>query len=383
MEQPFTRLAKMNISIWQSNILFSSCGIRYFTEMRLKIIISALMYNKIWGDFQFVLEYMEAAKIKTCVVLNSPLYYYIRATQTSLMSHFGINNTENEYNRLKQLLYLCGNITPEIKKQYETALVNLKQNYIYQVVHKKSDKKEILTFIENIMQDGQAKQHYQIQKKILRKEQIYQGIFWFFLLPQRFYRQIQRKKRDKIVAEMKAKLRIKDFTVISQNCIGGVFYHDMGLQFTSPMINLYLTGKDFVTFVLNLDYYLSLKLRMTWGEEYPIGYLDDIAIYFMHYHTCHEAEVAWEKRKKRIKRDKIIVLCTDMEDFTDEVYIRWKQISYPKVLFTAKRKYLNDPGTVFFPEYEKNGKVPDLIPKRKFYRNGVLINAVNSLKNDE
>lgn len=134
-------------------------------------------------DFQFVLDYMKAAYTKTCVVLNSPLYYYIRATQTSLMSHFGTDSNENEYNRLEQLLHLCGDITPEIEKDYETALANLKKNYVYQVVHKKSNKKEILSFIESVMQDGKAKQHYRIQKNILMKENIRQGISWIMALP--------------------------------------------------------------------------------------------------------------------------------------------------------------------------------------------------------
>ena len=330
-------------------------------------------------DFQFVLDYMEAGKIETCVVLNSPLYYYIRATQSSLMSHFGTDVNEHAFNRFEQLMHLCGDVTPEIEKCYETALADLKKNYVYQAVRGKTSKKEKLSFIETVMQDGKANHHYRMQKNILMKENIRQKISWMMALPGRFHGRMQRKKRDKLAAEMKVKLHVRDFTVLSQNCIGGVFYHDMGLQFTSPMINLYMTGKDFVSFVLNLDYYLSLKLRMTWGEEYPIGYLDDVAIYFMHYDTCQEAEAEWEKRKKRIIRDNIIVLCTDMVDFTDEVYEKWRQIPYPKILFTAKRKYANESDTVFFPEYESNGKVPDLIPKREFYRDGVLIDTVNRL----
>lgn len=330
-------------------------------------------------DFQFVLDYMEAANIESCVVLNSPLYYYIRATQSSLMSHFGTDVNEHAFNRFEQLLHLCGDITPEIEKCYETALADLKKNYVYQAVRGKSRKKEKLSFIENVMQDGKAERHYQVQKNILMKENIRQKISWVMALPGRFHGRMQRKKRDKLAAEMKAKLHTRDFTVLSQNCIGGVFYHDMGLQFTSPMINLYMSGNDFVDFVLNLDYYLSLKLRMTWREEYPIGYLDDVAIYFMHYHTCQEAEAEWEKRKTRIIRDNIVVLCTDMVDFTDEVFEKWRQIPYPKVLFTAKREYANEPDTVYFPEYESNGKVPDLIPKREFYRDDVLIDTVNRM----
>lgn len=333
-------------------------------------------------DFQFVLDYMEAAEIQECVVINQPLYYYIRWNESSLMSNFGKIENEHEYSRLKQLLHLCGDTTPEIEKRYEKALADTKRNYVYQAVHGKNSKTDILNFIENIMQDGKAEQHYRIQKKILIKEQICQGLSWVKMLPDRFYGRIQRKRRDKLALEMKAKLQIKDFTVISQNCIGGVFYHDMGLQFISPTINLYMTGKDFVSFVSKLDYYLSINLHMTWGEEYPIGYLDDITIYFMHYHTCQEAEDAWQRRNKRINREKMIVLCTDMEEFTDEVYVRWRQIPYPKVLFTSNYNYANEPGAVFFSEYKNNGKVPDLIPKREFYRDGVLIDMVNRLENN-
>lgn len=333
-------------------------------------------------DFQFVLDYMEAAQIETCVILNTSLYYYVRATQSSLMSRFGISYNENTFNRFKQLLHLCGDTTPELKSCYETAILNLKNNYVYQTVCRKGSREEKIYLIEKIMQDGKARQHYRMQRNILIKENIRREVSWIIALPRRFYGRIQRKKRDKLAMKMRAKLHLIDFTVLSQNCIGGVFYHDMGLQFTSPMINLYMTGRDFVSFVLDLDYYLSLKLRMTWGEEYPIGYLDDIAIYFMHYSTCHEAELAWERRKTRIYRDKIIVLCTDMVDFTDEVFEKWRRIPYRKVLFTANREYANEPDVVFFQKYESNGKVIDLIPKREFYRNGVLIDTVNRLEKD-
>ena len=69
-----------------------------------------------------------------------------------------------------------------------------------------------------------------------------------------------------------------------------------------------------------------------------------------------------------------------MVDFTGEVYKKWRKIPYPKVLFTAKRKYANEIDAVFFPEYENNGKVSDLIPSRKFYRDGILLDTVNHCK---
>lgn len=186
---------------------------------------------------------------------------------------------------------------------------------------------------------------------------------------------IRRIKADRIAQSMKRDLRVSDFTIISQNCIGGVFYHDMGLPFQSPTINLFFKAPDFIRFVNSLDYYLTCELTMTMGAEYPIGYLDDVAIYFMHYNTCQEAANAWSNRCKRINRNRLLILCTDMEDFDDAVYEQWLKITYPKILFTAVNR--KDRDSIFFPEFEEQGKVPDLIPDRLFYRNHRLIDTIN------
>lgn len=328
-------------------------------------------------DFQFVLDYIEAARFQRCIVLNRTLYYYVRADHNSLMSKFGLVENEYEYRRMDQMLRLCGENKKEFQERYEIALANTRNNYIYQAVHSKKDKAEKLVFIESVMKDGNARRHYRIQKNILYKENICKFFSSVKAVPKRLDGCIHRKKREQRIFEMKRKLKVNHFTVISQNCIGGVFYHDMGLRFESPTINVFFKGSDFVKFVLKMDYYLSCELHMTWGEEYPIGYVGDVAIHFMHYNTCEEAKSAWNQRKKRIDRKKIIVICTDMEDFTDEVFDLWKQIIYPKVLFTADRKYANECNSVFFAEYEKDGRVHDLIPRREFYQHDVLLDMVN------
>ncbi len=187
----------------------------------------------------------------------------------------------------------------------------------------------------------------------------------------------KREKAARIAAKEKKRLTNTHFSVISQNCIGGVFYHDMGLRFTSPTIDLYFSCPDFIKFVLDLDHYLTQELSVSWGEEYPIGSLDDITIHFMHYETCSEAKEKWDKRKKRIDRDAILILCTDMEGFDEAAYEQWKKIPYPKVLFSAEDR--KAPDVVFYPEFKQDGRVSDLIPERKFYKDGVLINTVNSM----
>lgn len=44
----------------------------------------------------------------------------------------------------------------------------------------------------------------------------------------------------------------QNFTIISQNCVGGVIYHELGKQFTSPTINMYMDVPDYIKFISNL-----------------------------------------------------------------------------------------------------------------------------------
>ena len=45
-------------------------------------------------------------------------------------------------------------------------------------------------------------------------------------------------------------------TVFASNCNGGVMTHDLGLQFKSPTVNLFIRPKAYVRFLANLEHYL-------------------------------------------------------------------------------------------------------------------------------
>ena len=162
-----------------------------------------------------------------------------------------------------------------------------------------------------------------------------------------------------------------EISIISQNCIGGIIYHDLKRQNLSPTINLYMEANDFIRFVKNLPKYLSIEPIVEWGEAFPVGVLDDIHIYFRHYKTCSEALEAWNRRRKRVQLDKIVVICSDRYNFSDESYEMWKTIDYPKLLFTCKKKYA-DESSVYYKKYSKKDFVPDLIPYREFYKDDRL-----------
>ena len=56
---------------------------------------------------------------------------------------------------------------------------------------------------------------------------------------------------------MKKKLKDDNFVLLSSNCIGGCLLHDLGLQFTTPTVNL--TINNFVEFCERHTYYLREK----------------------------------------------------------------------------------------------------------------------------
>lgn len=177
----------------------------------------------------------------------------------------------------------------------------------------------------------------------------------------------------------RSKLGSSDISIISQNCIGGVFSHDMQWQFRTPTINLYIPAKNYIKFVLEIKRYLSAELTLNRIERYPVGRLEDIEVHFVHYKSWQEAKTTWERRKTRVNWEKILVLCTDRDGFDEQVFEQWKALPYPKLLFTARKQFANHPDSLYFPQYEKLGCVPDLIPKREFYKNDVLINKVKEM----
>lgn len=181
------------------------------------------------------------------------------------------------------------------------------------------------------------------------------------------------------IEEAKKEYIAENVTFISQNCIGGVIYHDMGQKFLSPTINLYFMANDFIKFVQNLEYYLNKELVMRNDTEVVTGLLDDIEIYFLHYHTNEEALEKWNERKQRINKNKIFVIQTDRDGFDDNSFEEFKKIKYNKALITKNEKWENEEFVIYLPKYKNEDCVPDTIPEREFYRDNKIIRLINKV----
>ena len=108
--------------------------------------------------------------------------------------------------------------------------------------------------------------------------------------------------RNKVmIKKVQGKVYLSDISLISMNCIGGTFYHDMNCKFLTPTVNLFFTASDFIKFVNDLDYYLSFTPVVEMGEKYPIGTLDDIR-----YFLCTMIRVKMLYKNGKIERKGLI-----------------------------------------------------------------------------
>lgn len=143
---------------------------------------------------------------------------------------------------------------------------------------------------------------------------------------------------------LKVRIRERDFTIISQNCIGGVIYSELNMPFLSPTINLYIEGENFIKLVENLEYYMSIEATpltdnytdpIDHSIHYPKIKIDDIEVCCLHYHNCREAIEAWERRKKRINYNKIYVIGNSWNlHENSELVQRLSRNKYKTVIFT-------------------------------------------------
>lgn len=136
------------------------------------------------------------------------------------------------------------------------------------------------------------------------------------------------------------KLKNSHLTIFSSNCWGGACYHRLGLEFLSPTINMWEGLDDFNKLMMNLDTYMSCPVEFVetryesnLKREYPVGLLNDILLHFNHYESFDQAVSCWEKRKKRINKNNILIVSFATSEKT---LYEFENITYKnKLIFTS------------------------------------------------
>lgn len=159
----------------------------------------------------------------------------------------------------------------------------------------------------------------------------------------------------------------ENVTILSSNCLGGLLYHELGLQFLSPTVNVRFSSPEFVKFIVNIEHYLNAKLEpLNTDEPYPVAMLDDIKIRFVHYHSFDDAVVTWEKRKKRIVWERCFVILNDCDFLSENDLTMLQKSKFRHICVFSAKPYEQYRFCFYLPCFAGRESVGNLMKKSFF-----------------
>lgn len=167
-------------------------------------------------------------------------------------------------------------------------------------------------------------------------------------------------------------LKNRTFTIISNNCWGGVEYSYYGLPYRTPFVGLFLREDDFVKMLGDLQSYMQAPLVFQENgmskypdlrdRTYPLAVLQgskgDVEIHFMHYTSENEAREKWERRKQRMNYDNMIYKLSERTPYcTVAVQKAFLDLNLKRsILFTQHKELCQDDlRCLYIPELENVG----------------------------
>lgn len=167
--------------------------------------------------------------------------------------------------------------------------------------------------------------------------------------------------------QMKSKLVNREFSFLCPNCLGGMLLHDLGLPFMSPTVNLMMNQREFVKFVLDMNYYFSQELCFYDDPNYvcPCAALGEgnntVVIHFTHYDNQEEAEACWKKRISRIRYNNLFVFAMEKDGMTKEDIIKLGVLKVRGLVVFTAHDYPDIPYACFIPKYQNQGIVGNIL----------------------
>ncbi len=170
------------------------------------------------------------------------------------------------------------------------------------------------------------------------------------------------KRRQRYLAKKRKRNKNTDITIITNNCVGGIIYSDLGLKFLSPTINLFIPVDDYFEFLNNLRHYLNCEIIQKDMPEYsyPVGVLKngqkEILVHFMHYKSFEEAKNKWIERSKRVNFDNLYIIFeySSDTDINSPYYLKFKELPFLKKRMITYAPNLNDEEVVHCELYHQD-----------------------------
>lgn len=193
-------------------------------------------------------------------------------------------------------------------------------------------------------------------------------------------------------------LKNRKFTIISNNCFASLVYQRYNLVYQTPTIGTFIMPDDYIKLLKNLNYYLGLPLVFIspdqskyirsleniekWGR-YPIARLADIEIHFLHYTSCEQAEMKWNRRIKRINWNQIIVKFSQQNQCQAIMLKEFESLNY-EYKFCFVNNYLSDNAVFINLKECQHNKEITFDAEKKYYNKYIHITKyLNSMIRDE
>ncbi len=154
------------------------------------------------------------------------------------------------------------------------------------------------------------------------------------------------------------------------------------MPYTSPTVGLYFFAADYIKFVKNLSYYLSLDIQFIKIEKSknfskkdyeryscPIGVLGDVEIIFLHYKSEDEAKDKWNRRIERINWDNLIVKFNDQNNCNKDMIYEFDELPYKNKICFIANKLDGVKSSIVMTEYSGNEYVVNDTTKYTRYIN--------------
>ena len=188
-----------------------------------------------------------------------------------------------------------------------------------------------------------------------------------------------------------------DFSILANNCWGGIICRDRHLPYNSPTAGTYFFAKDYLRFLSAIHGYLKAELEEVpvreskhaeellklHGENIVIARLRDIEIVMLHYPTFAEAKEKWMRRAKRIRWDNLLVKFSDQNGFEPEDFETFRRMPFQNKLFlTTNTNYKSDFTVVIPDKWHEGYAVDDIKSSFKIMNVNELLNNLTRGQND-
>lgn len=190
------------------------------------------------------------------------------------------------------------------------------------------------------------------------------------------------------------KLNIKNPTIISNNCWGGIISQYLGIPYYTPTVGLYFFADEYIKFLKKFKYYINQKLEIIEAKQSKyytemikkghdkslVGKLDDVEIVFLHYHSKEEIIEKWNRRVKKINWDYIIFKFCDQNLCTEENIYEFEHLRFKNKICFSTKKYPKCKSVITFDNQKNKDEVEkDYYVSHKYMD---IIDYINNLEKE-